>query len=226
MDTRSPKPWSLHKQREKQQRTGLSVVCMTVQMCIFSGKGVNAWKQVSIVQCGVMREVIRVRVSWAAPYLCLKRASEPRWETIGIVMTQVMRTVKGRYTQTTTQGVKSYCGCKKQILHGCGLFIFVYIINLPFAVNVTTVTLHTRFYFSLFVSVLLVLFTTWGRQTAPMHQHFIQSPEKMNQQSIEKGWKAGWNLCHRAYWLGIVVKNIYVSKSWAMIPFEQTNRKW
>lgn len=60
---------------------------MSLHMRVLSGDGwfggVKAWKQVPIVQLGVMRKVIRVKVSRAGPQLGLRRATEPAGEPLG-----------------------------------------------------------------------------------------------------------------------------------------------
>lgn len=45
-------------------------MCVCMNVCVLPGEGVKARKQVPIVQQGVMREVMRVRVSRAAYNKC------------------------------------------------------------------------------------------------------------------------------------------------------------
>lgn len=51
-------------------------VCASVCVCVLSGEGVKARKQVPIVQQGVMRAVMRVWVSRAAHYKCTMAGPE------------------------------------------------------------------------------------------------------------------------------------------------------
>lgn len=61
-------------QEEKETDEGMRCiwehVCVCANVCVLSGEGVKACKQVPIVQQGVMREVMRVWVSRAAHYKC------------------------------------------------------------------------------------------------------------------------------------------------------------